>query len=184
MLLPYIVDQLDAELDRLQRLRAIVATLQMPLTFHLSPELDADAGRLVEEVEKGSILPSALPSLVMQRQPGTEGTNGSEIRRARKRRSDAGQPRAKRGRTATPEMPAAIRLSERPSPGVVVMSPQQLEQERARREVRRGQAGAGDSPETGIPPMIEPVVEPESLARTLAARWLTGGKTEGEASSL
>lgn len=157
MLLQQIIDQLDAELDRLVTLRHIVAALHRPPT-HITAsdpqsELASDRPDTTGEPETNSIS-----------QPRTR-TRRLQYAKVLKRAPQASNPV-----TARLQQPPAL-ASVLPT-GPVVVSPAALARERA---LRKAAPSANELVDTES--AVGPETDPEALARSLASRWRMGPLT-------
>ncbi len=157
MLFPEILRQLDAELDRLQAIRTLVAGLAEPLPiekhlpgFHSSSKL-APIGMLpaLHAVAAEPATPSQPETVPVTVLPPS--------RRARR----PYQPRMK-----SQGKPEPRALTSTVPTGPVIISPQALARER---EQRAGKAAQEEQEAAAA-------VSPNSLAQALAARWLTPGQ--------
>lgn len=192
MPLPYILQELDAELHRLHRLREIIASLELPLRlqafspvaaapqsasvtnrnaplpapeaapFVASPSPDAEAGVTADSIPQLQVQAAAVPG---SREPAP----------SLEPKSSAREPRARRAHK--PLKPQAVQAAPPALPKMVVVSAEQLQRERSQRGTARGGNGA-----TASAPATPPDAAPDSLARTLAARWLGGAGTAANAS--
>ena len=159
MLLRHIVEQLDAELDRLKALRRIVAGLQSAPFLPETPDARAREQRTVEGPQK--IHDGGEPAALVAASAATYRTVSS----VRRRISRPGGSQT----SATPPLsvPAEQRALTSAIPaGPVVVSAKALAQERAvRQSLHAERESTGD---TGM----QTPEDPESVARNLALRWL------------
>ncbi len=168
MLLSYIVQELDAELDRLHRLRTLVVSLETTFVLNTLPLPDQPA--TPPAAPAAAKLTAAEPVHLVEAsalQTPAEGELAATKPRAVPSRA-AGRPRGARKVSRSPQ-PRALAGSGAPAPAkVVVVSAEQLRRERADREVAHASPARGESSQAA------PEQAPESLARSLAARWLGG----------
>lgn len=149
MLLPYILTQLDAELDRLYHLREVVAGLQ------------GTGVPALEVIAPVDHLPSPAPADEGESSPPFPAPVAKRLRRS----SGPRGPRGPRARPAPEKETSAFA----PAPsGIVVVSARDLQRERSLRGERRTAAPDGEGASAPVPE-----VPPEELARSLAARWLS-----------
>ena len=149
MLLQQIVSQLDAELDRLRNLRAIVAALAK------SPVLVKRVSRKLDELLQAK--PEARPAPAEMQAP----------KKALPEKPVVERRKAERPEKAPKKRAEPVALSRALSAGPVVISAQALAQERERRTMVHAAENKEATPQvTGE--------NAESLARDLTSRWLTG----------
>ena len=147
MLLQHIVQQLDAELDRLHSLRKLVVTLQR------SPVAVRNLDQQIHDAVAPA--PEAAPVRELVQKPRHRG-------RPRKPEPPAAKMPSKR-RTSAPPEPSAL-TSAIPA-GPVVISAAALARERtARQEAAAAAHEASLAPESN----------PETMVQDLTARWLSG----------
>lgn len=175
MLLQEILHQLDAELDRLQALRAIVADLAaLPVALRRLPpqlglDLNAETAASPEPKRKrgrprksSAPAPSASAAEVAQAiapQPA------KPQKPSRPKKSSGSRPLKRKA--AEPEPLEAAVLGRTQRSGPVVVSAAALLREREERAAAKAAAVPGKDSS------LEPEVRPELFARELAARWLT-----------
>ncbi len=171
MLLSYIIHELDAELDRLRRLREIVASLETAFVLQPLPSRQSSEQPLPQT--KPEALPS--PALFLQRPEAESQAAPSSMELAPAPEPTPRKPfRARRMRKARPVRPSEVKSASAPAPPkIVVVSAEQLQRERATRgTLRQGGSNASSASTGEASPAREAEPAPESLARTLAARWL------------
>lgn len=146
MLLQRIITELDAELDRLQRLRSIVAQIPKPaLALTETPEPLAPAGLPISPLQNPAPVQQP-PAPVRDR--GRQLVTGV-VRRARRER---------------PTEPTAL-TSAIPA-GPVIVSPKDLAREMDQRAKARVTVIAAKQPDESA--------NVEALSRDLTAKWLSG----------
>ena len=175
MLLQGILHQLDAELDRLQALRAIVAELAaLPVALRRLPaqlglDLNAEIAPPPEPKRKRGRPrknPSAVPSASAAGVAQAIAPQPAKPQKPSRPKKPSGTRPLKRKASAEPEPVEAAVLGRTQRSGPVVVSAAALLREREERAAAKAAAVPGKDPS------LEPEVRPELFARELAARWL------------
>ncbi len=167
MLLKQIVRQLDAEMDRLERLREIVAGLQSSLILVPVVPFEAASDAVPDDILSTLRHDAPEPQSVPQPEP--------VAKKQRKPRKLAAPARPKPPRVLKAVSTLARTLTSTIPAGPVVISPEALARERQKRLTAQAKSTAEQTSEEARPASApETARTPDALVRHLTQRWLSG----------